>query len=256
MHGPDGILWLPAGSVALRDLPVQIKGAQTEEEGKPVGTSLSPFFASRPTRVCTLLEELKQSIEDETARDKDEVSRVGGGSATTAPSRAEELEELAETRIVTENTSGVATIPDALSQQSFMPLFTDVDLAHFTAIPLVRALPHELNTPVHAQLADGMAIAVQNCSESKEDIVAEAMSLISDMTERLEIEADVDAKLKTHQDEELAHVGPKNVDRAVDTETLITAVGSMSARSAHPKSEFATLAKELANAATPQAKMD
>merc|ERR1719382_1507830 len=101
-----------------------------------------------------------------------------------------------------------------------------------------------------------MATAMRMGGASKEDIFAKVKGLIADMIERLEKEADADAKHKAYCDKELAYADQKKADRVAEIEKLTTAIDSMSARSAQLKEEIATLEKELADIATLQAKMD
>jgi hypothetical protein len=172
-------------------------------------------------------------------------------------SRAEELKALAEAKkVISENTSGAESLSYGLSQQSFLQLSTGVDLAHFEAIRFVRDLSRKHNAPALAQLANRMATAMRMGGTSKEDIFAKVKGLIADMIERLEKEADADAKHKAYCDKELAYADKKKADRVAEIEKLTTAIDSMSAKSAQLKEEIATLEKELADIATSQAKMD
>jgi hypothetical protein len=172
-------------------------------------------------------------------------------------SRAEELKALAEAKkVITENTSGAESLSYGLSQQSFLQLSTGVDLAHFEAIRFVRDLSRKHNAPALEQLAKRMATAMRMGGGSKEDIFAKVKGLIADMIERLEKEADADAKHKAYCDKELAYADQKKADRVAEIEKLTTAIDSMSARSAQLKEEIATLEKELADIAASQAEMD
>merc|ERR1719382_1775965 len=101
-----------------------------------------------------------------------------------------------------------------------------------------------------------MATAMRMGGASKEDIFAKVKGLIADMIERLEKEADADAKHKAYCDKELAYADKKKADRVAEIEKLTTAIDSMSAKSAQLKEEIATLEKELADIAVSQAKMD
>merc|ERR1719277_1787019 len=172
-------------------------------------------------------------------------------------SRAEELKALAEAKkVISENTSGAESLSYGLSQQSFLQLSTGVDLAHFEAIRFVRDLSRKHKAPALAQLANRMATAMRMGGASKEDIFAKVKGLIADMIERLEKEADADAKHKAYCDKELAYADKKKADRVAEIEKLTTAIDSMSAKSAQLKEEIATLEKELADIAASQAKMD
>ena len=59
------------------------------------------------------------------------------------------------------------------------------------------------------------------------------------MIDRLEKEADADAKHKAYCDKELAYADQKKADRVAEIEKLTTAIDEMSARSAQLKEEIA-----------------
>jgi chromosome segregation ATPase len=171
-------------------------------------------------------------------------------------SRAEELKALAEAKkVITENTGGAESLSYGLSQESFLQLSSGMDLAHFEAVRFVRDLGRRENAPALTQLANRMATAMRFGGASQ-DIFAKVKGLIADMIERLEKEADADAKHKAYCDKELAYADQKKADRVAEIEKLTTAIDQMSARSAQLKEEIATLEKELATIATEQATMD
>merc|ERR1719428_1964632 len=124
-----------------------------------------------------------------------------------------------------------------------------MDLAHFEAVRFVRDLGMRENAPALTQLANRMATAMRFGGASQ-DIFAKVKGLIADMIERLEKEADADAKHKAYCDKELAYADQKKADRVAEIEKLTTAIDEMSARSAQLKEEIATLEKELADIAT------
>merc|ERR1719379_544205 len=197
------------------------------------------------------------------ANDVKELSDLHEDCMTTAQtfeaevrSRAEELKALAEAKkVISENTGGAESLSYGLSQESFLQLSSGMDLAHFEAVRFVRDLGMRENAPALTQLANRMATAMRFGGASQ-DIFAKVKGLIADMIERLEKEADADAKHKAYCDKELAYADKKKADRVAEIEKLTTAIDSMSARSAQLKEEIATLEKELADIATSQAKMD
>ncbi|CAK0838476.1 unnamed protein product [Prorocentrum cordatum] len=171
-------------------------------------------------------------------------------------SRAEELKALAEAKkVITENTGGAESLSYGLSQQAFLQLSSGTGLAHFEAVRFVRDLGKRQSAPALTQLANRMATEMRAGGASA-DIFAKVKGLIADMIERLEKEADADAKHKAYCDKELAYADQKKADRVTEIEKLSTAIDEMSARSAQLKEEIATLEKELATIATEQATMD
>ncbi|CAK0845918.1 unnamed protein product, partial [Prorocentrum cordatum] len=170
-------------------------------------------------------------------------------------SRAEELKALAEAKkVISENTGGAESLSYGLSQQAFLQLSSGTELAHFEAVRFVRDLGRRQNALALTQLANRMATAMRSGGASQ--IFAKVKGLIADMIDRLEKEADADAKHKAYCDKELAYADQKKADRVAEIEKLTVAIDGMSARSAQLKEEIATLEKELATIATEQATMD
>merc|ERR550525_1748977 len=101
-----------------------------------------------------------------------------------------------------------------------------------------------------------MASAMRESHMSEEDIFAKVKGLIADMIERLEEEADADAKHKAYCDKELAYANQKRDDRIAEIEKLTTAIDQMTARSRRSSRKRAVLQKELQDIAKSQAEMD
>merc|ERR1719159_1592473 len=93
-------------------------------------------------------------------------------------------------------------------------------------------------------------------SRSKDDIFAKVKGLISEMIEKLEKEAEADAKHKAYCDKEIKYANEKHDKRVNEIEKLTTSIDEMSSRSAQLKDEVATLQKELQDIANSQAEMD
>merc|ERR1719379_2692428 len=75
-------------------------------------------------------------------------------------SRGEELNALAQAKkVIVESTSGAADLSYSFLQ---MHMSTGADLANFEAVRFVRDLARKQNSPVLAQLAQKMAVAMQS----------------------------------------------------------------------------------------------
>merc|ERR1719324_2254905 len=88
------------------------------------------------------------------------------------------------------------------------------------------------------------------------DPFAKVKSLIANMIEKLEKEAEADATEKAFCDKEMAETETKKQEKEATIEKLTTKIDSMSAKPAKLKGEIATLEKELADLAGTQATMD
>merc|ERR1719203_1576108 len=173
-------------------------------------------------------------------------------------SRGEELKALAAAKkALVENTGASDSLTYGFSQVSlFQKLATGTDLAHFEAVRFVRDLAHRQNSKALAQLASRMATAMRMSSGSAADPFAKVKDLIADMIEKLEQEANNDAKHKAYCDKEIAYADEKKANRIAEIEKLTTSIDQMSARSAQLKEEVAALEKSLADLAASQAAMD
>merc|ERR1719221_384066 len=169
-------------------------------------------------------------------------------------SRGEELTAIAEAKKVLKETTSAAVD----QTYNFMQMRAEVEegLAHFQAVRFVRQLAKKSKAPALALLAKRMASVMRDSSRSQEDIFAKVKGLISEMIEKLEKEADADAKHKAYCDKELKYAEEKQAKRINEIEKLTTSIDEMSSRSAQLKDEVATLQKELQDIANSQAEMD
>jgi len=174
-------------------------------------------------------------------------------------SRDEELKAIAEAKkVLEETTGGAADISYGLNQVSFVQAAaskpaTAADLANFEAVRLVRSLAQKQNSPALAQLAQRMGAAMRS---GVADPFAKVKSLISDMIDRLESEAEQDASHKAYCDKELAESEEKQADKEAEIKKQSTRIDKMSSRSAMLKEEVAQLQADLAALAKAQAEMD
>lgn len=162
-------------------------------------------------------------------------------------SRAEELKALATAKkVISETTAGAAE-----QSYSFMQVSSGSDLASLEAVRYVRDLAMKVKAPVLAQLANRMAEAMHSS-----DPFAKVKSLIANMIEKLEKDAEADATEKAFCDKAMAETEAKKQEKESTIEKLSTQIDSMSAKSAKLKQEVAELEKELALLANTQAEMD
>jgi hypothetical protein len=168
-------------------------------------------------------------------------------------SRGEELHALATAKkVIQEATAGAASQSYDFMQTA---MSSGADLAKYEAVRFVRDLAQKQKSPVLAQLASRMAVAIRSGSGSS-DPFAKVKGLISSMIEKLLKEAEADATEKAFCDKEMAETEAKKADKEEAIEKLSTSIDSMSAKSAKLKEEVATLQKELAALAKAQAEMD
>jgi len=168
-------------------------------------------------------------------------------------SRGEELHALATAKkVIVEATSGAASQSYDFLQTA---MSSGADLAKYEAVRFVRDLAQKQKSPVLAQLASRMAVAIRSGSNSA-DPFAKVKSLIADMIEKLLKEGEADATEKAFCDKEMAETETKKADKDEAIEKLSTQIDAQSAKSAQLKGEVATLQKELAAVARAQAEMD
>jgi chromosome segregation ATPase len=129
-----------------------------------------------------------------------------------------------------------------------------VELANYEAVRLVRDLARKHDSRSLAQLATRMNAALHSGSGS--DPFAKIRSLITDMIEKLQQEAEGDATEKAYCDKELAETEGKKADKDAQIEKLSTQMDKMTARSAKLKEEVAELQKSLSDLAKSQREMD
>merc|ERR1719502_1646940 len=123
-------------------------------------------------------------------------------------SRGEELNALAQAKkVIVESTSGAADLSYSFLQ---MHMSTGADLANFEAVRFVRDLARKQNSPVLAQLAQKMAVAMQSGAS---DPFSKVKGLIRDMIEKLNKDAEADATEKAFCDKEMAETEQKKTDK-------------------------------------------
>jgi len=171
-------------------------------------------------------------------------------------SRGEELAAIAKAKeVIKENVGGAESLSYGLNQVSLVQvsrsgITSKVALSRYEAARMVRDLAKKHHSSALAQLAMRLRAV------SGDDQFAKVKGLIQDMIERLEQEAEADAKKKAYCDTELSESEAKEADKTSEIEKLTTQIDKMSARSATLKEEVAELQQALAALAKSQAEMD
>jgi chromosome segregation ATPase len=170
-------------------------------------------------------------------------------------SRGEELAALAKAKeIIKENVAGAEFDQVSLLQVSRLAsgMQSRAKVATFEVEHFVRNLARKHRSTELAQLA----ARISTNSRQGEDVFGKIKGLIQDMVEKLEKEAEADAKKKAYCDKELAETKEKKTDKTTEIDKLGTEIDSMTARSGELKEEVAALEKSLSELASAQAEMD
>jgi hypothetical protein len=168
-------------------------------------------------------------------------------------SRDEELGALAKAKEIIKEAVGASA---ASFLQTFSQITSQMDLANFEVVRLIRDLAKKENSAALAQLASRVASTVRFGGGDQADMFGKVKGMITDMIEKLEAEAESDATEKAFCDKELAETRLKKDDKSADIEKLSTSIESMTAKSAKLKEDVATLQSELASLTKSQAEMD
>jgi len=168
-------------------------------------------------------------------------------------SRDEELGALAKAKEIIKEAVGASA---ASFLQTFSQISSQMDLANFEVVRLIRDLAKKENSAALAQLASRVASTVRFGGGDQADMFGKVKGMITDMIEKLEAEAESDATEKAFCDKELAETRLKKDDKTAEIEKLSTSIESMTAKSAKLKEEVATLQSELSALTKSQAEMD
>jgi len=165
-------------------------------------------------------------------------------------SRGEELTAIATAKkTIQETTGGAADLSYGFSQVSLLQRSQSGGLK---VVRFLRELAQNKHFPALAQLSMRMDAAIR----TSDDPFAKVKSLIQDMIERLEKEAEADATEKAYCDKELAETKAKKDAKTTEIKKLSTKIDQMTSRSAQLKGEVAELEKGLSALAKAQAEMD
>jgi len=168
-------------------------------------------------------------------------------------SRDEELGALAKAKQIIKEAVGASA---ASFLQTFSQINSQMDLANFEVVRLIRDLAKKEKSTGLAQLASRVASTVRFGGGNQADIFGKVRGMITDMIEKLEADAESDATEKAFCDKELAESRLKKDDKSAEIEKLTTKMESMTAKSAKLKEEVATLQSELSQLTKSQAEMD
>jgi len=170
--------------------------------------------------------------------------------------RGEELKALATAKKLIVEATSLAQNSVSLFQLQRSRITSRADLVNVEAVQFVRDLAKKSSSAALAQLASQMSSIMRMGQGNGEDVFAKVKSLIADMIEKLEAEAEADATKKAYCDKENAESNAKKEAKEAEVEKLTTSIDAMSAKSASLKEQVSALAKELGELAKAQANMD
>jgi len=173
--------------------------------------------------------------------------------------RGEELKALGQAKkVVSEMAAGAgaAFLQEGASSAGASSISSQVDLANFEAVRLVRDLARKTHSQALAQLASRMRSVLRLGGSSGSDPFAKIRGMIKDMIGKLEKESAEAADLKEWCDKEQSESKAKQQETTVGKEHLETKIDSATTKSAKLKEEIAGLQKGLADLARTQAEMD
>lgn len=176
--------------------------------------------------------------------------------------RGEELKALAQAKkAVTEMASGAGEstysfVQESASNAGASSISSQLDLANFEAVRLVRDLARKTNSQALAQLASRMASVLHLGTSDGSDPFAKIRGMIKDMIEKLEKESAEAADLKAWCDKEQAESMAKQEETTRDKDRLETKIESQTTQSEKIKEEIAMLQKGLAELSRTQSEMD
>jgi len=168
-------------------------------------------------------------------------------------SRGEELGALAKAKEIIKEAVGASA---ASFLQTFSQISSQMDLANFEVVRLIRDLAKKEDSASLSQLASRVASTVRFGGGDQADMFGKVKTMITDMIEKLEADGEGEATEKAFCDKELAETRLKKDDKSSEIEKLATQIEQMSAKSAKLKEEVATLQSELSSLTKSQAEMD
>jgi len=174
-------------------------------------------------------------------------------------SRAEELKAIAVARkALNEATGAAASATYGFVQASFLQIReTGPDsLAGSKAARLVSDMAREHGSAALAQLASRMVSAMRASDSESADPFGKVKGLIRDMIDRLEREANADAKQKAYCDKEMSESNEEKADLSSSEEKLSNKIDQMTARTKKLREQVASLESTLAGLVKSQAEMD
>jgi len=232
---------------ANKDMDAAKKGKAASEEGK----------ASASGDLSVTKKDLDEDTSAQSTLHRDCMTGAEDFQSETK-SRGSELKALAAAdKVLQEALGGAAEQTYSFIQvASRSSLSTGADLANFEAVRFIRDLARKEKSTELAQLASRMASALRFASAGGSDPFAKVKTLITDMLEQLEKDAQGDASHKAYCDKETAEATAKKAEKKALVDKLSTQIDSANARSAKLKEEVAALQNSLAELASSQAEMN
>jgi chromosome segregation ATPase len=186
--------------------------------------------------------------------------QVAADHDATVKSRTEELTAIATAeKILKETSSGAVAQSYSLLQvqsKAASSLRSRADLKNAEVVNMVKKLARDHHSAALAQLASRIASVIRYGNADGEDVFGKVKDLISNMIEKLEVEAKADATEKAYCDEEMSKTEAKKSELEGVISKLTSKIDVSAAKSAELKEEVKTLQAELATLAKQQAEMD
>jgi len=199
-----------------------------------------------------------KTAQDALATSQSDCMTSAADHEATIVARKEELEVIAKSKKILEETAGGA----AEKSYSFLQVSASsrmevrVSTTRKQVVRLVKQLAKEHHSAALAQLASRIAATMKYSGSAKDDVFGKVKGMIQDMIGKLEKEASEEADEKAFCDEELAKTEAKKGELDDDLADLNTRIEQASAKTAELKEETKELQSELAVLAKTQAEMD
>jgi len=216
------------------------------EEEKKLLASTGEAKATAEGELATTVKDLADATSALETVNSDCIQAAGDHEATVK-ARAEELETIAKTKkILEETTSGAAEQTYSMIQVSMAP----------KVVTLVRGLARQYNLPALAQLASRIDATLKYGASAGEDPFAKVKTMITELIATLEEEAQAEATEKAYCDEQMKETKEKKDELEYELSKLAAKIDQAVSKTASLQESIKELEKELSALTKQQAEMD